>query len=228
MPAVDFALCNAFSHSPSGGNPAATFFMNAPLQNPDAYQQIAATFNQPIANFVSPKISDTKSELASAHVGSHGKDDSSTLKFSIRWFTPTVESPICGHGTIATAYTMFASGRVPPSVSTLHFEREDGAVELYAQRIQSHPYPQIEVELAAFEPVPISDEEFKISRDAIALALKRTGVKVKEVLKDGSGLPVRALYHLIVLEDDEELSGINVDSLPFVHVLYFPALYSEG
>ena len=203
---VDFAICNAFSHSPHGGNPAAVFFLNGPLQDANAYQRIASTFNQPIANFIYPKVSDS----------AHTELDPSTQKFNVRWFTPTLESPICGHGTIASAYTMFASGRVPPSISNLLFEREDGAVELHARKVQSEPYPQIEVELSAFEPVNVSDEEFQTARNATALALKRPGVKVKEVLKDASGLLVRKAYHLIVLEDDEELSGVSVDSLPFV------------
>ncbi len=33
--------------------------------------------------------------------------------YALRWFTPTIELPLCGHGTLASAHVLFESGRVP-------------------------------------------------------------------------------------------------------------------
>ena len=33
--------------------------------------------------------------------------------YDLRWFTPTVEIPLCGHATLASAHTLFETGRGP-------------------------------------------------------------------------------------------------------------------
>lgn len=200
--AVDFALCSAFTRSPYGGNPAATFFLQSPLPDTEAYQRVAQTFNQPIATFILPDSSDD------------ANDNTNTLRFSVRWFTPKVEAPICGHGTVAASYYMFKSGRVPSSVSTLVFHNKTG--ELHARKVASEPEPQIEIELAAFELQNVSVEEFEIARQATATALRKDEVKVKEVLKNKNGSGGTEVYLLIVLDDEENLSGVDVEPLAFV------------
>ena len=34
--------------------------------------------------------------------------DGKNADFELRWFTPTVEVPLCGHATLASAHTLFA------------------------------------------------------------------------------------------------------------------------
>ena len=208
--AVDFSLCNAFTLSPYGGNPAATFFLEKLLSDTGAYKRVAATFNQPIATFILPDPE-----------GTVGDGLSETVKrFSVRWFSPKFEAPLCGHGTIAAAYYMFSSGRIPPSVSKLVFQSKNG--ELQARKVQSVSASesdfQIEIELAGFDLVEVSDEEFERARSATAKALGKDDVKVSEVLKKKDGTGGTELYQLIVLDDDEKLSGLEVDLLAFVRL----------
>ena len=79
--AMKFFQVDAFSSKPFGGNPAAVMPLKEWL--PDAMlQAIAAEHNLAETAYFVPK----------------GQD------FHLRWFTPTVEMPLCGHATLASAY----------------------------------------------------------------------------------------------------------------------------
>ncbi len=75
---------NAFTRDQFGGNPAAV----VPLQEwlPDAVMQAIAAENN---------LSETAFFVPEAD------------SFGLRWFTPEVEVQLCGHATLATAWTMF-------------------------------------------------------------------------------------------------------------------------
>jgi PhzF family phenazine biosynthesis protein len=77
-------IVNAFSSGPFSGNPAAV----CPLEHwltDELMQAIAAQHN----------LSET------VFFVKEGND------YNIRWFTPTVEVPLCGHATLAAAYVLF-------------------------------------------------------------------------------------------------------------------------
>src|SRR5688572_7580080 len=79
---------DAFADRPFGGNPAAVCVVDAPL--PDAWMQaLAAELGISETAFVAPD-------------GAGG--------FHLRWFTPTVEVPLCGHATLASAHALWESG----------------------------------------------------------------------------------------------------------------------
>jgi predicted PhzF superfamily epimerase YddE/YHI9 len=81
--ALKFFQVDAFASRPFAGNPAAVM----PLQEwlPDAtLQAIAAEHNLAETAYFVPK----------------GQD------YHLRWFTPTVEMPLCGHATLASAYIL--------------------------------------------------------------------------------------------------------------------------
>lgn len=85
-------VVDAFADKPFAGNPAAVVFLDAPRD--DAWRQsVAAEFN----------LSET------AFVESDGG------AFKLRWFTPAVEVPLCGHATLAAAHALWETGRLPPS-----------------------------------------------------------------------------------------------------------------
>lgn len=97
-------VVDAFADKPFAGNPAAVVFLDAPRD--DAWRQSAAAeFN----------LSET------AFVEEEGG------AFRLRWFTPTVEVPLCGHATLAAAHALWESGRLPPSVPA-KFETKSGAL----------------------------------------------------------------------------------------------------
>jgi PhzF family phenazine biosynthesis protein len=64
-------------------------------------------------------------------------------RFGLRWFTPALEAPLCGHATLAAAHVLFAElGLAAPSVAfdtksgVLTVSREDG---LYAMDFPANP-----------------------------------------------------------------------------------------
>eukprot|EP01104_Vermistella_antarctica_P007226 TRINITY_DN1798_c0_g2_i4.p1 TRINITY_DN1798_c0_g2~~TRINITY_DN1798_c0_g2_i4.p1 ORF type:complete len:398 (+),score=56.72 TRINITY_DN1798_c0_g2_i4:623-1816(+) len=84
-------IVNAFTHDPSGGNPAGVCVLDAPLED-SVMQEVAKHVNLSETAFVVP--------VGGEDVG----------RFSLRWFTPTTEVPLCGHGTLATSHALFESG----------------------------------------------------------------------------------------------------------------------
>lgn len=81
---------DAFTSVPFKGNPAAVCFLESPLSD-SMLQAIAAENFLPETAFVLP-----------AENG-----------YSLRWFSPTVEIPLCGHATLATAHVMWEQGIAP-------------------------------------------------------------------------------------------------------------------
>jgi PhzF family phenazine biosynthesis protein len=48
--------------------------------------------------------------------------------FGLRWFTPTMEVPLCGHATVASAHVLWATGRVPAE-AVAAFSTLSGSIE---------------------------------------------------------------------------------------------------
>lgn len=91
---------DAFTNGAFGGNPAAVCVLAQPCS--DAWMQhLAQETNQPATVFVWP----------------HEEG------YSIRWFTPSQELPLCGHGTLAAAHTLWTEGHVlAEQALTLHYK----------------------------------------------------------------------------------------------------------
>ena len=89
-------IVDAFTDRPFGGNPAAVCLLDQD-KDADWMQAIAAEMNLSETAFVVPKSS---SQCQNNPLGS--------LKhFTLRWFTPTTEVPLCGHATLASATVLF-------------------------------------------------------------------------------------------------------------------------
>ena len=88
------------------GNPAAVMPLDAFL--PDAVMQsIAAEHNLAETAFFAPNTR-------------------GTADFDLRWFTPTVEAPLCGHATLASAHVLFELLRFAGDV--VRFRINSGAI----------------------------------------------------------------------------------------------------
>src|SRR2546425_8001331 len=106
---------DAFASRPFSGNPAAVCVMSAPALAPQGerwMQDVAREMNLSETAFL------------------HPEDDG----YRLRWFTPTVEVNLCGHGTLASAHALWESERVPRHTeirfatrSGLLIARRDGA-----------------------------------------------------------------------------------------------------
>jgi PhzF family phenazine biosynthesis protein len=107
MPVPVF-LVDAFADAPFTGNPAAICLLDGPA---DATWMlaVAAELRQP----------------ATAFVHTLGAEQSD--RFGLRWFVPGSELVLCGHGTLATAHVLWATGRLAPDVAA-SFETVSGTL----------------------------------------------------------------------------------------------------
>lgn len=83
-------LVDAFTSVPFKGNPASVCLLDREIDDA-TMQAIAAEMNHSETAFVRPL---------------DGAPDRST-RFALRWFTPKVEVPLCGHATLASAAVVF-------------------------------------------------------------------------------------------------------------------------
>ena len=81
---------DAFTDRPFSGNPAAVCLLEQEAEA-DWMQSVAAEMN----------LSETAFLVA--------RDDG----FQLRWFTPTIEVPLCGHATLASSHVLWLEGKVP-------------------------------------------------------------------------------------------------------------------
>ena len=89
-----FYLVDSFSDKPFNGNPAGVCLLRKPVP-PSTMQKIAAEINVSETAFICPQGS----------------------LFGLRWFTPTQEVELCGHGTLAAAHILFETSLVNKDVS---------------------------------------------------------------------------------------------------------------
>ena len=91
---VPFYQVDAFSAKTFAGNPAAVCLLDEEI-SPEAMLRIAAEMNLSETAFLQRPTSDGTRKL--------------------QWFTPTVEVPLCGHATLATAHVLIRElGEEPP------------------------------------------------------------------------------------------------------------------
>jgi PhzF family phenazine biosynthesis protein len=95
---------DAFTDRPFAGNPAAICLLDDE-RDASWMQSVADEMNLSETAFVRPL------------------DDG----YSLRWFTPTIEVPLCGHATLASAHVLFSTGSVPPT-ATIRFHTQSGVL----------------------------------------------------------------------------------------------------
>jgi PhzF family phenazine biosynthesis protein len=99
---AEFHLVDAFTSSAFRGNTAGVCIPDD-LADPAWMQQVAFEMNHPETAFLFSE-------------GEH---------WNLRWFTPAKEMELCGHATLAAAFVLFSTGRVPGD-STVVFETISG------------------------------------------------------------------------------------------------------
>lgn len=88
---------DAFTPVPFAGNPAAVCLLDE-FPDPERMRNIAAEMN----------LSETAFVVPSGVTSPDGRG-----RFIIRWFTPVVEVPLCGHATLAASHVLFHEVKVP-------------------------------------------------------------------------------------------------------------------
>ena len=95
-------MVDAFAERPFRGNPAAVCVLSSP-QEDSWMQSVAREMN----------LSETAFLLKQSQ------------SYSLRWFTPTTEVPLCGHATLASAHVLWTEGYASTGQS-IQFETKSG------------------------------------------------------------------------------------------------------
>lgn len=151
-----YVVIDTFATERDTGNPAAVVFDADSLNDADL-QTIAGKLNQPITTFVlRPQAS------------------SDAADYRLRWFTPTTEIRMCGHGSIAAGFALLEIGAVrqnDPTTSTiLSVETASGVLRLYVESMPGSPEAKI-VWLDLPDP---NWKRFDFDADACSAALGAT------------------------------------------------------
>jgi PhzF family phenazine biosynthesis protein len=99
---------DAFTNRPFSGNPAGVFLCRSEM-SAKQMQLISAEVNASETAFPIPLDASSFKEAS---------------RFHLRWFTPQVEVPLCGHATLATAHVMFCE--LENQNDALKFETQSG------------------------------------------------------------------------------------------------------
>ncbi|KAH9059827.1 Diaminopimelate epimerase-like protein [Lactarius vividus] len=202
---LPFSIENTFTDRLDGGNPAAVVRVPSLTALPDAaLQSIATNFNQPMTAFIAPRET--------------GADDTAT--FGIRWFSPEIEVPLCGHGTVAAAAAVFHGAEGTRVPSAIRFEAPTGKF-LVARRVEEG---RVEIDLDAGRAEPLVGAEDAQLRGVLGRAL---GKHVR-VTYTGRGLAHLDQYVLVEVDTHDFKSiKVDVDALrdsPFlIHVVVAPS-----
>jgi PhzF family phenazine biosynthesis protein len=138
---------DAFADAPFRGNPAAVCLLDAPA-DPAWMQSVATEMNLSETAFVV-----------------RGGDP-----HALRWFTPAVEVPLCGHATLASAHVLWETGL--PADTPARFTTASGLLTC------TRDGALIEMDLPAEPPAPVPVDE------ALVAAL---GIRPTEVARNGLG-----------------------------------------
>ncbi|UCG68801.1 MAG: PhzF family phenazine biosynthesis protein [Thermoplasmata archaeon] len=181
---IPIYFVDAFTDEKFKGNPAAVCLLKQKLDD-KIMQNIAAEMNLSETAFLVPL--DDK-PIADSH------------KFSLRWFTPKVEVPLCGHATLASAAVLFFG--VGTSVNEVRFQTLSG--DLIAKR---EGYGII-LDFPLNEPKPIDPPEELLKSSGILdyenVAFSKEAKKLLVHLKDEK--------HVMELKPDyEKMKDSNPD-----------------
>ncbi|KAJ1990879.1 hypothetical protein H4R33_001550 [Dimargaris cristalligena] len=133
MASLKIFIVDAFSNDqrPFTGNAAAVCLVPVNLQLDEAtFYRIAAEMNQTETAFVQCLLA------PGVHITNDGQAEYRTQRhYSLRWFTPTTEVRLCGHGTLAAAHVLF--NEMDNTHDELHFESLSGLL-----RVTKDPQPR--------------------------------------------------------------------------------------
>jgi predicted PhzF superfamily epimerase YddE/YHI9 len=132
-------------------------------------------------------------------------------RFGIRWFTPELEVPLCGHGTLAAAAAVFrnAEGAGAEDLTEIRFEATSGKF-LIARKVEED---HVEIELDSETSEELSVEEDIELRGVLAKALGKN-VPVRYTGRGAGHLKQYALVEV----DTLELKNIKVNTDAFVSI----------
>lgn len=185
MTGIPFFQVDAFGERPLAGNPAAIMPLDRWLPD-DVMQAIAAENNLAETAFLVPS-------------------DNEDADYELRWFTPAVEVPLCGHATLAAGHILIHGDRVRFSTKSgiLTVTRHDDLLELNLPA--ARPVESDEPELCAalglsVRPVWLTAPEFNDS----AIVPVANEAEVKAVTPDFARLKHIRRMAIVTAPGDEQ------------------------
>jgi len=185
---------DAFTREPFKGNPAAVCLLRHPYED-DILQSIAAEMNL--------------SETAFLYNLEERPFEQSKL-FSLRWFTPKTEVPLCGHATLATAAVLFQDIHV--SANEIFFETKSGKLTAKQDdngillNFPSHEAIPIEPDQDVLDAIGISDfESAQFSKKTRKLLIHLQNEEILTNLKPN-------FERMIYVRTRERIEGVIVTS----------------
>jgi predicted PhzF superfamily epimerase YddE/YHI9 len=113
---LPFTVVDAFTTQPFRGNPAAVMIFPDPARSgeypvkDEVLQAIAMQFNIAESAFLVPVASeDERDEGEEANSATSATAAAAIQSYRLRWFSPLQEIRLCGHATLASAFTLFES-----------------------------------------------------------------------------------------------------------------------
>ncbi|XP_064109206.1 phenazine biosynthesis-like domain-containing protein isoform X2 [Macrobrachium nipponense] len=166
---------DAFAQKPFTGNPAAVVPLSQTLQD-SVLQNIAGELNLSETAYVIPVNGSAKTD--------ENLRWAENSRFSLRWFTPTNEVPLCGHATLATAHVLFR--HLGNTNKQIEFETKSGVLlarrsgEKIVLDFPKNPpcelHPTLKADLAGLVKAIANDnlplKELKISHETKKLLIR--------------------------------------------------------
>ncbi|KAG8921781.1 hypothetical protein FRC00_008239 [Tulasnella sp. 408] len=189
-PTLLYTIVDAFTSTPFSGNPASVIILPPASYSlsTESLLQIAAEFNLSETAFLIPQTSNSPG----------------TLRYGLRWFTPTVEMPICGHATLASARVIFSTPE-GQQVDRLEFDTLSGT--LVAKKVPGGS-GKIELDLPASTLKELSSEDELAQVLEVVSAAAGRSVSVREARNAG-------FYLLVELDPSFDLEGAVLDTDQF-------------
>ena len=195
---------DAFADEPYCGNPAAIvrvseeyglpetppYSLKHPPQTGEAEQEwvwpgLSVPKMQKIAN--EKNLSETAFYVID-HAKTDSEEDGKTLYAYLRWFTPTKEVQLCGHGTLATAYLIFLSENAAKGKNKIVFTTKYKG-NLVVEKAEERLWQAVEVDEDTGFPVGPQNLPLKMS-----LPLDETKPLVEQK-HDGAGGDDDLVFH---------------------------------
>ena len=191
---VPIYLIDAFTNEPFKGNPAVVCVLERPLAT-HVLQSIAAEMN----------LSET-----AFFYSLEEKPLKESKTFSLRWFTPKVEMPLCGHATLATAAVLFYGINI--STNEVTFETKSG--KLIARKDKNG----IALDFPAEKSVPVNPgpgllEAMGIAGFKEAEYVERTGLLLISLLDENVVRNLKPNFEILkATPTKKEIRGVIVTS----------------
>lgn len=161
---------DAFAAEPFKGNPACVVEPFDAWPSADWMQKLGAENNQAETAFLLRT------------------DD--PARFGLRWFTPTMEVPLCGHATLASAHVLFAELGV--QVEAITFETKSGplivrrAGKLYEMDFPASPPQRVEIPEGLVKALGVTPKEVWSAQFLVAVL--EDEATVRSIAPDIAGL----------------------------------------